>query len=121
MFFSADGPDVAELLIEQGKRTPLATFPLASGSWFYVTSHEIAFSGQEMCIPAAGNRKFDFVITRKDISSSGRSIRILVMNTPADGDKMVAWEYGAFRGEPGVSNSVDGTLTPRQVYHSTYQ
>jgi len=35
-----------------------------------VTSHTIDFPGQEMRIPAAGNRKFDFLITREDIPSS---------------------------------------------------
>jgi hypothetical protein len=121
MFFSADKPDVAEPLIQHGQRAPVAGFPLENGSWFYITSHEIAFSGQEMRIPAAGNRPFDFLITREDVSSSGRSIRILVMSKPSDGDKMVAWEYGAFRCEPGESYAVDGTLTPQQVYHSTWQ
>jgi hypothetical protein len=69
--------------------------------------------------PAAGNRKFDFLITRDDIPSAERSDRVLLMNKPSDGDKMVAWEYGAFRVEPGASYQVDGTLTPHQIYHST--
>jgi len=43
------------------------------------------------------------------------------MSKPGDGDKMVAWEYGAFKSEPGANYSVDGTLTPQQVYHSTWQ
>jgi hypothetical protein len=119
LFFSADRPDVVEPLIQQGPRTPIAGIRLENGCWLYITNHEIPFSGQELRIPVAGNRKFDFLITRDDIPSAERSDRILVMNKPGDGDKMVAWEYGAFRVEPGASYQVDGTLTPHQIYHST--
>jgi hypothetical protein len=66
MFFSADAPDVAAPLIHQGQRTAIGAFPLQNGTWFYVTSHEIVFSGQEIRIPATGNRPFDFLITRED-------------------------------------------------------
>jgi hypothetical protein len=119
LFFSADGPDVAGPLIQQGQRNPIAGIRLENGRWFYTTTHEIPFSGQEMRLPAAGNRKFDFLITRDNIPSAERSVRILLKNQPADGDKMVAWEYGAFRVEPGASYQVDGTLTPNRIYHST--
>jgi hypothetical protein len=119
MFFSADAPDVVEPLFHQGERIPITAFRLESGLWFYVSSHEVRFGGQEMRIPAAGPRKFDFVITRQHIPSLSRSTRILVMNNPEDRDKMVAWEYGAIRGEPGIDYKVDGTLTPQRIYHST--
>jgi hypothetical protein len=121
MFFSSDSPDVAEPLLQQSQRTAIAAFPLENRSWFYVTSHTIGFPGQEMRLPAAGKRQFDFVILREDISKTGRPIRVVVMSNPRDGDKMIAWEYGAFKGEPGSSYAVDGTLTPHQIYHSTWK
>ncbi|MGH6681603.1 MAG: hypothetical protein ACREDL_22320, partial [Bradyrhizobium sp.] len=82
MFFSGDKPDVAEPLINQAQRTPIAAFPLENGSWFYVASHTIAFPGQEIRILATGNRKFDFLIRRHDVPSSDRSIRILALQLP---------------------------------------
>jgi hypothetical protein len=69
-----------------------------------------------MRIPATEQRKFDFVITRRDPAL--RSVRVLVMNKPGDGDKMVAWEYGAIKSEAGDDYQVEGTLTPSKVYHS---
>jgi hypothetical protein len=120
MFFSADAPPVVESLLQQhGARKPIAGLRLDNGFWFYLTSHEIAFAGQTMRIPATGNRKFDFLITRETIPSSTRSTRILQMNTPGDGDKMVAWEYGAYRCGPGEHHQVDGTLTPEKIYAAT--
>jgi hypothetical protein len=119
LFFSADGPDVAELLIKQGQRMPLAGIRLENGHWFYITTHEIAFAGQMTRIPATGNRNFDFLITHDNLPSAENSTRILIMNQPGDGDKMIAWEYGAFRVEPGAKYQIDGTLTPHRVYHST--
>ncbi len=74
-----------------------------------------------MRMPAAGNRKFDFLIALEDASRSGRSIRILVMSSPRDGDKMIAWEYGASKCEPGAVHAVDGTLTSQKIFHSTWQ
>jgi hypothetical protein len=119
MLFSADAPDVTEPLIQQAGRIPIAAVRLENGLWFYMTSHEIAFAGQEMRIPAAGNRKFDFLITRQHSPSTPRSTRILMMNDPGDGDKMVAWEYGAIRSESDADFTVDGTLTPQRIFHST--
>jgi hypothetical protein len=119
MLFSADSPEVAEPLILSGHRRPIGGFRLDNGSWFYVTSHDIAFTGQKMRIPAAGNRRFDFLITREEIPSSTRSTRVLVMSTPGDDDKMVAWEYGAFKCETGADFAVDGTLTPQRIFNST--
>jgi hypothetical protein len=117
MFFSADAPEQMEPLFLQGERTPIAAVRLANGLWFYVGSHEISFGGQELRIPATGVRKFDFVVTRQQ-PLLPRSARILVMTDPGDGDKMVAWEYGAMRCEPG-EYQVEGTLTPDRVFHST--
>ena len=70
LFFSSDTPDVVEALLQPAQRTAIAAFPLENRFWSYVTSHTIDFPGQEMRIPAAGNRKFDFLITREDIPSS---------------------------------------------------
>jgi hypothetical protein len=64
----------------------------------------------------AGHQSRFRLITREDIPSSERSIRILVMSKPGDGDKMVAWEYGAFKSEPGADYAVDDTLTPPREY-----
>lgn len=121
LFFSSDTPDVVDALLQPAQRTAIAAFPLENRSWFYVTSHTIDFPGQEMRIPAAGKRKSDFLIKRQDVSPSSRSLRILVTSKPGDGDKMVAWEYGASLCEPGDSHAVDGAITPQQVYHSTWQ
>lgn len=90
LFFSSDGPEVVEALLQPAQRTAIAALPLENRSWFYVTSHTIDFPGQEMRIPAVGNRKCDFLIKRQGVSPSSRSVRILVMNSPGDGDKMVA-------------------------------
>jgi hypothetical protein len=121
LFFSSDTPDIVEALLQPAQRAAIAAFPLENRSWFYVTSHTIEFPGQEMRIPAVGNRKSDFLIKRQGVFPSSRSVRILVMNNPGDGDKMVAWEYGASVCEPGEFQAIDGTLTPQQVYHSTWQ
>lgn len=120
LFFSADGPDVAEPLIQNGKLTPIAGIRLENGNWFYITTYEATFGGQEMRIPATTHRKFDFLITRDNVPSVERSVRILVMSRPSDGDKMVAWEYGAFKVETSANYRVDGTLTPSRIYHSTF-
>jgi hypothetical protein len=119
MFFSADAPDVAELLITQSQRTPIAAFPLDNGSWFYVTSHVIAFIGREMRIPAVGNRTRDIIIARGDALE--RSARVVVMSIPSDGDKMIAWEYGASQIEPTTDRRLDGVLSPDQVHYSTWR
>jgi hypothetical protein len=121
LFFSADTPELVEAVLQPAQRTAIAAFPLENRSWFYVTSHTIDFPGQEMRIPAAGSRKSDFLIKRQDVSPSSRSVRILVTSKPSDGDKMVAWEYGASTCEPAEFHTLDGTLTPQQVYHSTWQ
>jgi hypothetical protein len=99
--------------------SPIAGFVLKDGPWFYVTSHEIQFEGQEFRIPAAGNRTFDFLIARNEAPSSVEAARILIMNKPNDGDKMIAWEYRAVRCDTKEHTSVEATITPQQIYHST--
>lgn len=119
MFFSADPPDVAEPLMQRGQRNPIAAIRLDNGTWFYVASHQIEFAGQATRIPAAGNRKFDYLIAPDEDKAHKRSARILLTSSPQDGDKLIAWEYGASRVEAGTDFPVDGTLTPHRIFHST--
>jgi hypothetical protein len=120
MFFSADTPDVAQPLMQKGQFEPQAAIRLDNGKWLYVTSCNIEFAGQEIRIPATGKRRFDFLIKRGNAGDTApRVARILVMNNPADGDKLIVWEYGAFRCDPETEVSVDGTLTTQRIYHAT--
>lgn len=118
---SADGPQTVQPLVEQGHGVPIAAFALEDNSWFYVVSFQSAFKGQEIRIPRTGKRNFDFVIARHDEMKTGRPIRLLVMSNPSDGDKMIAWEYGAFRADPDAVFEVEGTISPDKVFHSTWQ
>jgi hypothetical protein len=80
-----------------------------------------AFKGQEIRLPSAGKRSFDFLIARRDPTNSGRPVRILVMSTPVDGDKMAAWEYGAVKVDPDAVFDVDGSLSTDRIFHSTWR
>ncbi len=119
--FSSDQPQTVQPLVELGPRELLVAFVLENGTWFYIVHFESAFKGQEMRLPNAGKRSFDLVITRRDVMNSGRPVRVLVMSNPADGDQMVAWEYGAVRADPDAAFDVDGTLSADRIFHATWR
>jgi hypothetical protein len=119
--FSADQPKTVQPLVARGQGELIAAFELANCSWFYVVCFQSAFRGQELRLPSAGKRGFDLVITRHDTTNTGRPVRVLVMSNPTDGDKMVAWEYGAIRADPGDAIAVDGTLSADKIFHATWK
>jgi hypothetical protein len=119
--FSADPPQTVQPLVARGKGRLIAVFSLENRNWFYVVGFESSFRGQEMRLPSAGKRGFDLVTARRDATNSGRPVRVLVMSNPADGDKMVAWEYGAIRADPDAAFDVDGTLSADRIFHATWR
>jgi hypothetical protein len=119
--FSADQPPTVQQLVARGQGELLTAFELENRSWFYVVCFQSDFRGQEMRLPGAGKRAFDLVITRRDTTNSGRPVRLLIMSTPSDGDKMMAWEYGAVGADPDAAFEVDGTLTTQRIFHATWR
>jgi hypothetical protein len=119
--FSADPAQTVQPLVARGQGELLAAFELENHNWFYVVCFQSAFKGQEIRLPSAGTRRFDLVIARRDAANTGRPVRVLVMSTPTDGDKMVAWEYGAIRADPDADIAVDGTISADKIYHATWK
>jgi hypothetical protein len=118
MFYSADEPMVAQPLIWQAQLTPIAGILLENGEWFYLAGQETQFSGQEIRIPAAGNRAEDLLIKRNGFQAT-RWGRIILFNYPQDGERQIAWEYGAFKCSPQTIVPVDGAFSSPQVFHSS--
>jgi hypothetical protein len=119
--FSSDPPQTVQPLVERGQRDLVVAFILENGTWFYILNFLSPFKGQEIRLPSAGKRSFDLVIARRDSMNSGRPVRVLLMNNPADGDKMVVWEYGAVRADPDAVFEVDGSISAERIFHATWR
>jgi hypothetical protein len=119
--FSADPPQTVQPLVARGEGELCAAFELENYNWFYIVRFQSAFRGQEIRLPNAGKRRFDFVIARHDTTNSGRPFRLLLMSNPSDGEKMQAWEYGAVRADPEAAFEVEGTLSADKIFHATWQ
>ena len=76
---------------------------LPNGEAFVVASRFAWWEEKPFLIPASHHAKEDYVFGDDDPHNTGLPARFVGFSVPKDGDRMLAWEYGGYRLESGMS------------------
>ncbi len=97
MLFTLEPESIVREKMELANR-PIHTYTkLPNGEAFVVTSRVAEFTGENFRVPPSHHEKHNIVFSSEDPENTGRPIRITIYTNPADGDRMIAWEYGGYR------------------------
>ena len=81
-----------------------------------LSPHGIQYGkNRDLHMPASHHESSDFLFSATDPENTGRPIRLVVFNSPADGEALIGWELGGYRVPTGTPVGDIATLQRNRV------
>ena len=114
-FFTNETESEIRRLAPSSQRKVMKYWILPNGERFAITARHAAWQNRDIRTPASHHEESDFLFSSVDPNRTGRPVRLVVFNNPADGEALIGWEHGGYRIPKCAEIAGVDTLSRNQV------
>jgi hypothetical protein len=114
-FFTNETESEIRRLAPGSQRIVVGYWVLPNGERFAITARHAIRQNRDIRMPASHHEESDFVFSSVDPNGTGRPIRLVFFNKPADGEALIGWEHGGYRVPKHTEIAGADTLSRNQV------